>query len=66
MTQFTLTISTDNAAFDDGNLGPEVARILRDAAARVEYGDVREPGDERGLRDANGNTVGSMRLEVSP
>lgn len=65
MARFTLTIDTDNDAFQPSP-GPELARILRDAAARVEYGDVREPGDERGLRDANGNTVGSMRLEVSP
>lgn len=50
---FTLSIKTDNAAFEDPNA--EVARILRDAAERVEQ------GFSRGLlRDINGNTVGDF------
>ena len=57
---FTLTINTDNAAFDDGNAAAETARILRDCADRIERGD----GDWSmygiviQLRDINGNVVG--------
>ena len=53
---FTLTIKTDNAAFAD--LETEVARILRDAARRIEGGET-----DGKLRDANGNTVGRFDLE---
>ena len=36
MTQFHLRINTDNAAFADGDHGPELARILRAIAKRLE------------------------------
>jgi hypothetical protein len=55
---FTLTITTDNAAFEEDARG-EVARILRTAAAAIEAGR-----DTARLRDANGNTVGSFDLDV--
>lgn len=50
---FTLTIETDNAAFDsaDGGLA-EIARILRFAADQVAGNGIST------LRDSNGNTVG--------
>jgi hypothetical protein len=55
MASFTFTIVTDNAAFEDGNLGDEIARIMREVAERVER------GDEHGIcRDVNGNRVGSF------
>jgi hypothetical protein len=49
---FTLTIETDNAAFNDGG-NAEVARLLREVAERVE--DSTTDGT---VKDINGNTVG--------
>jgi len=57
MNEFRLTIKTENAAFEDNPIG-EVARILKDAARRVEGGET-----SGGLRDANGNTVGSFSAD---
>lgn len=59
---FTLEIATDNDAFTVGTgVGAEVARILRDVADNVE----ELGGGAQGLlRDCNGATVGSWRLEV--
>ena len=55
---FTLTIKTDNAAFAD-DPRPEVARILRKLADRVDD----ETGDTSwSVRDINGNTVGHWTL----
>jgi hypothetical protein len=55
--KFTLTIDTDNAAFDDGNLTLEVSAILEEAAKRVYDGST-----EGSLLDGNGNTVGAFSL----
>ena len=52
----TLTIRTDNAAFQDGNRAAEVARILRHVAARIEA--IGSPAGI--LRDSNGNPVGNV------
>jgi len=49
-----IEIHTDNAAFDDGNKGAEVARILRALAQHWEAWGT----DKVTLRDVNGNTVG--------
>ena len=56
---FNLTIRTANAAFDeeDGNAGPELARILRELADRIDDGV--PDGDTASLFDANGNRVGA-------
>lgn len=51
----TLTINTGNAAFDDGNREAEVARILREAADKIEAGY-----EDFTLRDYNGNKVGTV------
>ena len=51
-------MACDNAAFDDAPAS-EIARILRHVARAVERGD--ELGQ---LVDANGNTVGSWRVEA--
>ena len=54
---FKLEIRTGNAAFDENDAYPELARILRDVANRLEY------QDEQGTcRDANGNVVGKWSL----
>ena len=57
---FKLTIETDNAAFDD-DAGPEIARILRELADRMETG-LTIPNSVR-LRDYNGNKVGVAEYE---
>lgn len=62
--KITITIETSNAAFDDGQGGAlEIARILRVQADRFE-GQSLERGmiRERTILDANGNTVGKVRL----
>ena len=61
MPDFTLSIRCDNAAFEGVSLAPEIARILRDAARRIE--DYGFEYHEHALRDTNGNRVGSYRLE---
>ncbi len=63
--EITITINTDNAAFDDDALEPEVARILVDAALKFgQHYAYRQPDDkwplELPLKDINGNRVGSM------
>lgn len=50
-----ITIDTGNAAFDDGNREAEVARILREAADKIEAGY-----EDFGLYDFNGNKVGNV------
>jgi hypothetical protein len=58
MASFSLSFNMDNAAFADGNHPDEVARILRDIAARV-----GEQGDEYGIiYDYNGNVVGNWDM----
>jgi hypothetical protein len=53
MAKFTLTISTDGAAFSDGMGGrEEVARLLTKVASRV------ADTDEANILDTNGNTCG--------
>lgn len=54
---FTLTINTDNAAFEDEG-EYEVANILRKAAEIVEDGE-----DSFVLRDVNGNKVGTASFD---
>lgn len=69
MTQrFTLYVDTDNAAFDatrfgaDGE-GPryEIARILREAADKIERNGVAFASET--IRDVNGNDVGRYALK---
>jgi len=58
----TITIKTDNAAFDDGDNGrTEVARILRGLADKCE-GEKAQTCLPAGVYDANGNKVGDVRL----
>lgn len=58
---YQVTISTDNAAFDDGE-SIETARILRRLA-----GDVETMGlCQYVLRDINGNQVGEAGFEIIP
>ena len=65
MAKLTLTIDRDNAAFDDGNDGRELARILRALASRLE-GDAVGFGGDVSLFDLNGNRVGACLLDRRP
>lgn len=56
MSHFAVHISTDGAAFADGNRNIETARLLRELADNLEiHGDVDLLVR---LRDVNGNRVG--------
>lgn len=52
---FTLTIELSNAAFEDGAMPDEIARILRATAEKIECGF---PAGK--TRDINGNVVGAF------
>ena len=51
----SIYIQTESAAFDDGNKGFEVARILREMADTAENGDFTSF-----VMDINGNFAGEM------
>lgn len=57
---FKLGIECENVAFEGEFEAREVARLLREAADRVERGDVGTDGPipSRNLFDINGNKVG--------
>jgi hypothetical protein len=56
---FTMTIDTDNAAFEE-DPGFELARLLKLVAHRVEEGE-----RYGSLYDANGNYVGEYRVKAA-
>ena len=64
MTTLKISINTDNAAFENENLGSEISRILKSYANAIE--SVIDPDTswelETRLRDINGNTVGQVKL----
>jgi hypothetical protein len=61
---FKLSIDTDNAAFDQDMIYPEVARLLRAVAAKIEAGDLDIYGEsEMRLFDTNGNRVGKAEFD---
>ena len=55
----TITIKTDNAAFQDGNRGLEVARILRRLADEYANGYTNSHYPTH-PRDINGNRCGTV------
>lgn len=57
---FNLEIATDNDAFADG-AGTEIARLLRELANKIEDHSTSATGT---MRDYNGTTVASWRLDV--
>ena len=59
---FKLTIATGNSAFQDGQRGSELARILRIIANYVEIEGDSENGIDSCIRDDNGNRVGGYTL----
>jgi hypothetical protein len=60
MATFTVKIDTGNDAFADYPT-PELVRILRDIARRMEEGDTYDTF--RTILDANGNDVGRFALK---
>lgn len=54
----TITINTDNAAFDDGS--DEVTRILGNLADDALYGNLF---NGQHILDSNGNTCGLVTIE---
>ena len=54
----TIEIETGNEAFADGNEAAELARILREAARKIDNGHT-----EFKLHDYNGNRVGYCEYE---
>lgn len=62
MGEFSLTIATDNASFQDGYRNEELSRILRQIADKVE--DAPTEGPRAGFAfDINGNKVGNWTLD---
>ena len=61
--KFTLTLDTDNAAFEDDR-GQEIARILKQTAQRMTR-MAGATGFSFPIRDTNGNTVGRADLQAS-
>ncbi len=59
MAKLSITIQTDNAAFE-GDPSVELARILADYAASLE----RESLRDRKLYDINGNPVGRVLVST--
>ena len=55
----TITINTENAAFEGENYGPEVARILRELA-NILTADLLPNYAPLPLYDSNGNRVGKV------
>lgn len=60
MSELTLGMKLDNAAFDD-EPGYEVCRILRDLADKIEQRGLQ---DEMILWDINGNRVGKVAVTL--
>jgi hypothetical protein len=59
--KFTLRFECESAAFvDEGDPSFEIARVLRDIAARVETGELhKQPGYHKNAIDWNGNVIGT-------
>ncbi len=60
--QITITINTDNAAFED-NAETEVARTLANSARNLADGLTTIILGATKLRDINGNTVGAVEIK---
>lgn len=60
--QFTISIELGNAAMDGEDCGPEIARILRNQADKLEGFASWDFPDKGGLWDVNGNKVGTWEV----
>lgn len=59
---FNLSINMDNSAFEGEGCGPELARILRKQADKLEGFASWDFPDQGGLWDVNGNKVGAWEV----
>ena len=64
MSEFRLVISTDNAAFSGDDHGPELARILRQIAQRLDNAGSIPDGIDGNARDINGNRCGYYSADM--
>ena len=65
MSKLTITMRLDDDAFAGDNCGPEVARILRGMAKRIEQTSRDDlEGHSYNPQDINGNLVGSCDFEI--
>lgn len=64
MSEFRLTINTDNSAFSGDDYGPELARILRNIAQRLEDAGSIPDGIDCGILDSNGNRCGYYSADM--
>ena len=60
--KFKVVIDVENAAFEDENMGTELARILREVADTVDGTSGETESIWGTLRDVNGNKVGQYRF----
>lgn len=62
---FKIQFETSNSAFDDGNSGTEIERILHDVAAKAQT--IAFPGGEYEgpIYDANGNAIGNWSIKLA-
>lgn len=60
--RLNLVLNTDNAAFDEDQLGPEVSRILIKYANSIkDVCEIQIYQQYERLRDVNGNDVGYIK-----
>ncbi|MBE3141877.1 MAG: hypothetical protein IMZ53_14975 [Thermoplasmata archaeon] len=60
--KITITINTENAAFED-NPGEELSRILLEQSDKVRLYPLDGNSAPFGIRDYNGNVVGHFTVE---
>ncbi len=67
--RITVVFETDNSAFDGADFYPEVRRVFKQARKKVQQLRERRPvlcsAPEAAdlLKDSNGNTVGTVKIE---
>ena len=64
MGEFRLTIGTDNSAFSGDDYGPELARILRKIAQRLDDAGSIPDGIDGTVSDSNGNRCGYYSADM--
>lgn len=65
MSRVKIEFNIDNAAFDEDDCGPEIARVLRTLAEGFRSAnkeELRSGGSS--IRDINGNTIGRVIVEI--
>lgn len=61
MKKLTITINTENAAFDDNEY--ELSEILKNLSRRMQIKFFNDDCDYIYIKDTNGNTVGNVEIE---